>query len=311
MGNEKKQFSWITIFLIGLGFFTTGISWSLFNSYVPIFLQESIVIALPGFVFVTALAGFIMGLDNLIAIILNPIMGARSDKTWNRFGRRMPYVIVGIPVAAAFLVALPIAATVPGILGLASLVILILGFDISMAIYRAPVVAMMPDFAPPEKRSPANGVINLMGGIGSVIAFALGAVLYGISPLLAFGVTSLTMMICWGILILLVREPEIPQVVEKVAYPLRQAFREVVSDRSILSLLLAIFAWFPDFVAVINSFLKAEVSALTLLNFLISVNLRVARFEMIFIPKAVVVTSRVDIGISILPISSGGISSAI
>ena len=247
LSKEKKQFSWVTIFLIGLGFFTTGISWSLFNSYVPIFLQASIISALPWFVFVTALAGFIMGLDNLIAIIMNPIMGARSDKTWNRFGRRMPYIIIGIPVAAAFLVALPIAATVPGILGLASLIILILGFDISMAIYRAPVVAMMPDFTPPERRSPANGVINLMGGIGSVIAFALGSVLYGISPLLAFGVTSIIMIICWVILILLIREPEIPQVVEKVEYPLRQAFREVISDRSILSLLLAIFAWFIAF----------------------------------------------------------------
>ncbi len=247
MNAEKSKFSWVTIFLIGLGFFTTAISWSLFNSYVPIFLQTSILGALPTFPFVVALAGFFMGIDNLVAIIMHPLMGGRSDKTWNRFGRRMPYLIVGIPLAAGFFVGLPIAATFPGMLGLLSLVILILGFDISMAIYRAPTVAMMPDFTPSEKRSPANGVINLMGGIGSIFAFVVGSILYGINPLLAFGVTALIMILALVVLVLAIREPKIPLEVEKVDQPLREAFREAIGDRSILSILVAIFAWFIAF----------------------------------------------------------------
>jgi MFS family permease len=247
MSAEKSKFSWITIFLIGLGFFTTAISWSLFNSYIPIFLQASILSAIPAFPFVVALAGFFMGIDNLVAILMNPLMGSRSDKTWNRFGRRMPFLIIGIPLAAGFFIGLPIAASVPGMLGLASLVVLILGFDISMAIYRAPTVAMMPDFTPSEKRSPANGVINLMGGIGSIFAFVVGSILYGINPFLAFGVTAIIMILALVVLVLVIREPEIPQEVVKVDQPLRQAFREAISDRSILSILIAIFAWFVAF----------------------------------------------------------------
>ncbi|MHA2406108.1 MAG: MFS transporter [Candidatus Hermodarchaeia archaeon] len=247
MSTEKSKFSWITIFLIGLGFFTTAISWSLFNSYIPIFLQASILSTIPAFPFVVALAGFFMGIDNLVAIIMNPLMGSRSDKTWNRFGRRMPFLIIGIPLAAGFFIGLPIAASVPGMLGLASLVILILGFDISMAIYRAPTVAMMPDFTPSKKRSPANGVINLMGGIGSIFAFVVGSILYRINPFLAFGVTALIMILALVVLVLVIREPEIPEEVEKVDQPLRQAFREAISDRSILSILIAIFAWFVAF----------------------------------------------------------------
>ncbi len=247
MSAEKRKFRWVTIFLIGLGFFTTAISWSLFNSYVPIFLQGSIMSALPTFPFVAALAGFFMGIDNLVAIIMNPIMGGRSDKTWNRFGRRMPYLIIGIPLAAGFFIGLPIAASVPEMLGLVSLIVLILGFDISMAIYRAPTVAMMPDFTPSEKRSPANGVINLMGGIGSIFAFVVGSILYGINPLLAFGVTALIMILALVVLVFMIREPEIPLEMEKVDQPLRQAFREAISDRSIISILIAIFAWFVAF----------------------------------------------------------------
>ncbi len=247
MSEEKYKFSWVTILLIGLGFFTTGISWSLFNSYIPLFLQASILSTIPGFLFVVSLAGFIMGLDNFIALFMNPLMGSKSDKTWTRFGRRMPYIIIGIPLAAGFLIGLPIVAAVPGFLGLAGLVILILGFDIAMAIYRAPVVAMMPDFTPPEKRSPANGIINLMAGIGSIIAFVAGSFLYDINPILAFGVTAGIMLICLAILVVLIREPEIPQEVEKVESPLREAFKEARSDRSILAILFAIFAWFVAF----------------------------------------------------------------
>jgi len=102
MSTDKyPQFSWLKIFVIGLGFFTTAISWSLFNSYVPLFLQYSITSALPGFLFVGALAGFFMGVDNIIAIIMNPIMGSLSDKTRTRLGRRMPYLIVGSPLPPA------------------------------------------------------------------------------------------------------------------------------------------------------------------------------------------------------------------
>jgi maltose/moltooligosaccharide transporter len=244
MAKETKPFSWPTIFVIGLGFFTTGISWSLFNSYVPLYLESSIPSALPGFIFVVALAGFFMGIDNLIAIVMNPIMGSRSDKTKTRFGRRMPYLIAGIPLAAAFFIGLPLTQGIAGMPGLIGLVVLILGFDISMSIYRAPVVAMMPDFTPPEKRSPANGVINLMGGIGSIFAFVAGSILYGVSPLLAFGVTALIMLLCLAVLVFAIHEPEIPLEVEKVSYPLGRALHEAASDRSILSILFAIFAWF-------------------------------------------------------------------
>ena len=204
-----------------------------------------------------------MGLDNFIALFMNPLMGSRSDKTWTRFGRRMPYIIIGIPLAAGFLIGLPIAAAVPGFLGLLGLVILILGFDIAMAIYRAPVVAMMPDFTPPEKRSPANGVINLMAGIGSIIAFVAGSFLFDINPILAFGVTAGIMLICLAILVVLIREPEIPQEVEKVDSPLREAFNEARGDRSILAILFAIFAWFVAFYTLETWFTSYGVFTLT------------------------------------------------
>ena len=244
---SEQKFNWKQIFLIGLGFLTTGLSWQLFNDFVPLILQDYSIFQFygSGFVAVIFVAGLVMGVDNLIALIMNPIMGSRSDKTKTRYGRRMPYIIVGIPMAAGFFIGLPLTILLTGPIALISIVILILGFDISMAIYRAPVVAMMPDFTPAEKRSPANGVINLMGGVGAIISFTLGAFLYDLSPVWAFSVSALIMLICLAILVVTVKEPEIPKEVEKVeGMTLWTSLREGLGDRSILCLLMAIFFWF-------------------------------------------------------------------
>ena len=67
---------------------------------------------------------------------------------------------------------IPIAAVLPVFVACTSSLLL------SMAFWRTPVVALMPDLTPSEHRSQANGIINFMGGIGSIIAFLIGSKLY-------------------------------------------------------------------------------------------------------------------------------------
>ena len=47
-------------------------------------------------------------------------------------------------------------------------------FVFSMSLWRAPAVALMPALTPPELRSEGNAIINLMGGVGSVVGLAAG-----------------------------------------------------------------------------------------------------------------------------------------
>ena len=42
---------------------------------------------------------FIMTWDNIINIFVQPWVGNRSDHTWNRFGRRKPWILIGLPIA--------------------------------------------------------------------------------------------------------------------------------------------------------------------------------------------------------------------
>lgn len=97
--DSVYSFKWRQTSLIGLGFFTIGISWGLYNSYVPLWLKEYI----PD----NSTIGFIMGLDNLAMIFMEPLIGNYSDNTRTKFGRRMPFLLIGIPLAALFLFLMP------------------------------------------------------------------------------------------------------------------------------------------------------------------------------------------------------------
>ncbi len=241
---QFERMPWGLTFIIGLGFFTTGITWSLYNSYVPIFLRNIIesdpywyaLLAL----WINTFIGIVMILDNIAAITLQPWIGAKSDNTWTRFGRRMPYLMVGIPIAALFF------AFIPVVKDLILLLLIIMVFNIAMALYRAPVVALMPDIIPSKFRSKANGVINFMGGVGAVYAFFVGSYIYEyFGAFWTFAVTSIIMITALIILMLYIKEPEKPLDVEE-RISIIKAFNEVLSDedKSALFMLLAIMFWF-------------------------------------------------------------------
>ncbi len=92
MSEEKLNIK--LTFFIGLAFFTTGIAWSIYNTQVNV----SLFFYLKSY----ALVGILMAMDNVIGVLIQPVMGSISDNTRTRFGRRMPYIIVGIPLASFF-----------------------------------------------------------------------------------------------------------------------------------------------------------------------------------------------------------------
>src|SRR5512144_1722065 len=167
------RFNYGKIFLLGFGFFGVSVIWATYNAFVPIFLQDK-------FGLQPALIGFFMTLDNIAALFIQPPVGAWSDRLRTPIGRRMPFILLGAPVAAAAFSLIPLASVLP--LFSACTISMIL----SMAFWRTPVVALMPDITPSKFRSQANGIINLMGGLGTIIATLGGGSLYEMSPAYPF-----------------------------------------------------------------------------------------------------------------------------
>ena len=92
-----------TLFAMTFGFFGVNMAFSLQSSQMGRIFQT--IGADP-----TKL-GFFFILPLLMGMIVQPLVGKYSDLTWNRFGRRMPYLLVGAPIAALVLILLPNAGS--------------------------------------------------------------------------------------------------------------------------------------------------------------------------------------------------------
>ena len=254
--EKKEKLDVRNTFLIGLAFFTTGISWSMYNTQVNFTLFQ--------YLGLYALVGAWMAMDNLIGVIMQPILGSVSDNTRSKFGRRMPYLIVGIPLAAIFFVLISTVSYPQDPMWL--LLLWMFFFNISMASYRSQAVALMPDFVKPVNRSKGNAIINFMGGIGAVMAYVFNLVLVPISLFVAFLVVAIIMVVSLVIVVLTVKEKDaysyklILEMEEKEGEKKKAnkerlsiiaSFKDVIGekDKSTLIMLFAIFSWFVGYQA--------------------------------------------------------------
>lgn len=249
--KEKKSLKgyWLTTFLIGLGFFTMGLMDPLYDNYVPIFLGY--------YIEQNSLIGLVMTLDNILAIILIPIFSALSDKTRTRIGRRMPYIVTLLPISAVFFALVPVMAYKSLIL----LVVTIFMLNISKQAVRGPVVALMPDMVPGDLRSEANGVINTMGGIATILGTILLARLMdvfihvpglgNVDKVLAFPVASVFVILAVVLLFVFVKENRSKVSTkedreEKNNEPIIKSLKAVIGEKekSALFILLSLLCWF-------------------------------------------------------------------
>lgn len=240
------KFSYGRLLLLGFGFMGTTILWGIYNAYVPIFLQAgregfSNTSGVDGFGMSATATGFIMTLDNIAALFILPFIGAWSDRVRTRIGRRKPFIAVGAPLAFVGFIGIPMMLSVSLIPFMIAIFITLFAMDV----FRTPVISLMPDITPSPQRSQANGMINLMGGLGAVLAFVVGGILFKISVGAPFYFGGIIMLIGATVVLYFIKEPVIPEPAEEEPGILH-SLKTVVTDkdRSALFLLFAIFFWF-------------------------------------------------------------------
>ena len=171
MENLKLKLNVKNTVKIGFAFFGILMLWQVYNTYCPIILEAMLKDVLGPDKPYNYIIGCIMALDNVAAIIIMPLVGIWSDKTKTKYGKRMPYIVIGM--AFTTLVFPFIALMCMWNLFAGVLVFMVL-FLIIMQAYRSPAVAFMPDVTPKPLRSKANGIINLIGYLGGVFVTLLG-----------------------------------------------------------------------------------------------------------------------------------------
>lgn len=261
-----QRVSTARLFVLGFGFLGIEVLWNTYNSFVPIFLQAGRAdyakgAGVHGFGVSSFWNGVIMTLDNVAALFMLPWVGAFSDRLRTRIGRRKPFMLIGAPIAAAAFGAVPYALGHPLWIFMAGIVMTFL----AMNLFRAPTVALMPDITPSPQRSVANGVINLMGGLGGMIAGYVGGALFkrSVQSPLVFG--ALAMLLAVVLVLVFVTEPEPEKAGEAEEEPsLIASLKQVLADRdrSALLILVALFSWYLGHSAILVNFGSYAINSL-------------------------------------------------
>jgi maltose/moltooligosaccharide transporter len=198
--------------------------WQLYNTYVPVYLQAGnpafteAGATTVGFGLGPALTGFILVFDNIAGLFISPLVGAWSDSLRTKWGRRMPFIIFGIPVAVTAFIFIPLIpmGITPELNGqtgqltglLIPFIISLFVVLIALAVVRPAADVLLYDVTPSSQRSTANGIAGAIAGLLVVITALAGAALYEVfGPLpfwIAAGLALLILFLTW----ISIKEPE-------------------------------------------------------------------------------------------------------
>ncbi len=178
---------------LGLGALATQLVWANYNAYVPLLYGR--------FTTSNTLIGLVMVLDNVFAIALVPYVAALSDRTWTRWGRRTPFLVAGMPLAALGLALVARAAS------LGALLAVTVAMNVGLALSAGPLLALMPDITPEMRRARANGLITALAGCGALVAFFVLAPASRGRPLLPFDAGALVAVGALTVILATIREP--------------------------------------------------------------------------------------------------------
>ncbi|MCW3088705.1 MAG: maltose transporter MalT [Sediminibacterium sp.] len=114
----------------------------------------------------------------LVGMIVQPLIGHYSDRTWNRLGRRKPYFLTGALLSSAALIILPnsgaMSSVVPALwIGAGMVMIMDASFNVAMEPFRALVADNLPD----SQRTSGFAIQTFLIGIGAVVGSELPSLL--------------------------------------------------------------------------------------------------------------------------------------
>ena len=280
--------------LVGFAFFLISAFWQAYDAIVPLILTN---LYGQG----QDVSGIIMSFDNILAVFMLPLFGNLSDKVNTRFGKRTPFIVCGTVLAVIFFVSFGLirdAAFLP------LFIILLLLTLISMATFRSPAVALMPDVTLKPLRSKGNAIINLMGTAGGLIILLLGKIFNtgekGKTDFVAYIIAVCAVMLTGLIVFLLtVKENKWASEMEEESRRLgldKPAEEEPVGEkrklsrsemRSLMLILASVALWYIGYNAVTS---KYSVYATNVLGFDYNMTLMVANVAAIiaYIPVGIV-----------------------
>jgi MFS family permease len=171
---------------------------------------------------------------SLAGALVQPIVGAMSDRTRTRFGRRRPYFVVGVALTAASLIFL---AGFPPIIPML-MVLSINAFFLNVAV--DPYMALLADLVPIDQRGRVGALLAVFNMLGQIAATLAALLLWDRSPELVFLIVVVALVVSFGITTVFIKEPDAPpRPSEPLGIDVGGYLRDLAGRRDLLLYILA------------------------------------------------------------------------
>lgn len=226
--------------LLGVGWLGPQFFWGFHSAAMPLFLRN--------FTDSKFTIMLVYSLAGVTGCVVPPVVGYLSDRSSSRFGRRRPFIFMGILGVLLCVLGLPHVNAFGAVALVAGLMYLCLRFA------ETPYLSLLPDITPPRQRSTASGVMNMIGSVGLITYFIIGSRIWDRHPTMVFIIVALVCFAAMTFAIVLIREPSSPyQKSTEPTLPLSY-LKSIVSETNALKFYLAQFFWWLGF-WMISSFL--------------------------------------------------------
>lgn len=165
-----------------------ALTWVIYNLYLVRLLTQ--------FGFPSALATTLVVLENILAAVIEPLMGNFSDGLQHRMGTRFPFIALGIILASACFVGIPTVLVFAGPSGLMRWLLpgMMVAWAIAMTLFRSPALSLLGRYAFRTPLPQAASILTLVGGLAGALAPLAGNAILRLGPLFAFFIGSVTLL---------------------------------------------------------------------------------------------------------------------
>jgi len=204
--GRRPKIPWLQVSALATIQGAVVLAWVVYNLYLQKLLET--------FGFSPGAATIVVFVENLLATLIEPVMGGLSDLSQRWLGSRFPFIAVGIVLSAALFILIP-TVWILGDWGQALEllrplfpVVLVL-WALAMTIFRSPALSLLKRYALNSRLTQAASLLTLTEGIARGLGFLTSPWILKIGPVFAFGLGSLALLASAIVLLLVLPNSQV------------------------------------------------------------------------------------------------------
>ncbi|MEL6816939.1 MAG: MFS transporter, partial [Cyanobacteria bacterium J06598_3] len=183
-----KRILWLQVWGLAAIQGAISLTWVIYGLYLPDLLTQ--------FGFAASLASALLILENILAAVMEPLMGSLSDRAQRFVTTSFPFISVGLVVASLCFIAIPGTLTFVNPEGLMRglLPVVLVAWAIAMTIFRSPAMSLLGRYAFATELPLAASVLTLVGGVAGAMGPLASQFILKMGAIAAFGIGSFVLL---------------------------------------------------------------------------------------------------------------------